>query len=175
MANCILRSYDAVNALKHGKEMTNVQKIIMIVSDPFAHSEFEFSSRHDNVSHSATMQGDFDGARFLPIDYSKHPERWISLILPMTNEQEDRGYNMAKVLDGMPYDTVGVTSLATGWNIIKPNPNALWCSEDVAEIIKESYGYGEDFKPDTFDPLDLFIEMYRRVAMTNTPPNKERP
>ena len=163
MADCILRSYDARNAKKFGKKMTDVQKIIMIVSDPLAHTEFEFSERHDSVSHSATMQGDFNGARFLNIDFTEHPERWISLLLPMTDEQEDRGYNMAKVLDGMPYDTVGVTSLATSWNIIKPNPNALWCSEDVAEIIKEAYGYGDDFVPDTFSPLGLFFEMFRRM------------
>ena len=163
MSNCILRSYDARNAKKFGKDMTNVQKIIMIVSDPLAHTEFEFSHRYENISHSATMQGKYDGARFLDIDYTKHPERWISLVLPMTDEQEDRGYNMARVLDGMPYDTVGVTSLATNWNIVKPNPDALWCSEDVAEIIKEAYGYGDDFKPDTFSPLGLFFEMFRRV------------
>jgi hypothetical protein len=109
------------------------------------------------------MQGDFNGARFLDIDFTVHPERWVNLLLPMTDEQEDRGYNMAKVLDGMPYDTVGVTSLATSWNIIEPNPQALWCSEDVAEIIKEAYEYGDDFKPDTFAPLGLFIEMFRRT------------
>ncbi len=164
MANCILRSYDAKNALKHGKKMTNVQKIIMIVSNPLAHTEYQFSERHNNVSHSATMQGKgFDGSRFENIDYLKHPERWLDLVLPMTDKQEDRGFARAQEINGMPYDTVGVTSLATGWNIVKPNPDALWCSEDVAEIIKAAYGYGDDFQPDTFAPLGLFIEMHRRL------------
>jgi hypothetical protein len=138
----------------------------MIVSDPFAHTEFQFSDRHNGVSHSATMQGKDgrDEARFLPIDYLKHPERWVSLILPMTDKQEDRGYARAWEINGMPYDTIGVTSLATGWNIIKPDPDKIWCSEDGAEIIKASYEYGSDFMPDTFDPRGLFIEMYRRVT-----------
>ena len=165
MANCILRSYDARNAKKHGKEMTPVQKIIMVVSDPLAHTEFQFSEeRYGGVSHSSTMQGDgFDGSRFEDIDYLKHPERWVDLILPMTDDQEDRGYNKALSINHMPYDKVGVTSLATGWNIVTPNPDALWCSEDVAEIIKAAYQYGDDFKPDTFDPLGLYFEMVHRT------------
>ena len=165
MADCILRSYDARNALKHGKKMTTVQKIIMLASDPFAHTEHQFSMRHNGISHSATMQGKGrNESRFENIDYLKHPERWVNLILPMTDEQEDRGYARAWEINGMPYDTVGVTSLATSWNIIEPNPDALWCSEDVAEIIKAAYEYGDDFVPDTFDPRGLFIEMLRRTG-----------
>jgi len=85
----------------------------------------------------------------------------------MTDAQEDRGYARAVEINGMPYDKIGVTSLATGWNIIQPNPNALWCSEDVAEIIKAAYEYGDDFVPDKFAPLGLFFEMYRRVNERN--------
>jgi hypothetical protein len=137
----------------------------MLVSDPFAHTEFQFSMRHNGISHSSTMQGKngFNGSRFENIDYLKHPERWVSLILPMTDLQEARGYDRAWEIDGMPYDTVGVTSLTTGWDIIKPDPDKLWCSEDVAEIIKASYQYGDDFVPDTHDPRSLLIEMIRRL------------
>jgi hypothetical protein len=163
MSDCTLWSYDARNAEKHGKKMTDIQKIIMVVSDPFAHTEFQFSLRKNCVSHSATMQGESDGSRFESINYNIHPERWLGLTLPMTDEQEDRGYERALAIDGWPYDTIGVISLATEWNIIKPNPDAVWCSEDVAEIIKAAYEYGDDFVPDTFDPRGLFIEMFRRV------------
>ena len=165
--NCILRSYDARQAAREGKELTLTDRTIFTVSDPLVHSEFQFSERHDDYSFSATMRNDYNCVRVLQIDYTIHPKRWPSLILPMTDEQEDMAWAGGYEIIGLPYDTIGVASLGSPWEIIKPHPDKYWCSEAVAVAIKAAYGYGDDFKPDSFHPNSLYFEMLRRVGQAN--------
>ena len=145
MSNCNLMSYNAKRAEQYGKPLTPINRLVFAVSDPLTHSEFKFSSRFSSRyryrSFSFTLQDDGVG-RFKDILYS-HSERWDRLILPMTDEQEDRAYEKALELVGLPYDTIGVASLKTG--LIKQDPDKYWCSEAVGELIKAAYQWGDDF------------------------------
>ena len=161
--DCILQSWNARRAVNYGGKLTAVDQIILIKSDPMTHSEFEFSSRNDGISFSATMRDNQDCCRFMDISYS-HPNRWTSLVLPMTDEQEDRAYARAAKLNGMGYDLIGLGSFGTKWDIIKPHPDKLWCSEACAELIKAAYGYGDDFVPHFYSPTSLYFEMVHRLA-----------
>ncbi len=168
MSNCILWAYNARQAKKYGKDITAVQQAILLVSDPLTHMEYQFSERYDRRSFSATIQDGDNGVRFKDIKYS-HPERWVPLLLPMTNEQEDRGYVFAKSIEGAPYDLVGVASLASKWKIIRPHPDKYWCNEADGGVIKAAYEYGDEFQPDTMHPVSLWFEMYRRINGRLTP------
>lgn len=161
MADCFLMSYNAKQAESYGKPLTAVNRLVMTVSDPLTHSEFRFSARNNNASHSATMQDKPNGCRTKLIQYS-HPERWVPLILPMTDGQEDRAYSKAFQLCGCPYDFVGVASLKTG--LIKQDPDKYWCSECVGELIKAAYEWGDDFIPSTLTPNDLYFEVLHRLG-----------
>ena len=164
MSDCILRCYNARQAVEGGKKLTPVDRTILLVSDPLIHTEFEFSEdRHQGISHSATMRGDFNCSRDLPIDYTIHPERWTSLVLPMTDQQEDRAWLKSRELLGAPYDLLGICGFASGYDIIKEDPDKYWCSENNAEIIKAGYQYGDDFICHSFHPVGLFFEMFRRL------------
>ena len=163
MSDCILRFYNARQAANlDGKKLTPVDRIIMSVSDPLVHTEFQFSDRKNSVSHSATMRGDFNCSRDLQIKYT-HPLRWTSLILPMTDQQEEKAWSKSRELLGKPYDLIGLGSFGSDWDIVKPDPDKLWCSENNAELIKAAYEYGGDFVPHSFHPVGLFFEMYRRL------------
>jgi hypothetical protein len=170
--NCILRSYNARQAYQYGKDITPVQRIIMARSDPLVHTEFEFSERQDGISFSSTMQDDVSGCRFKQISYS-HPLRWTSIVLPMTDEQEDRAWERAIELEGKKYDLIGLAGFGSEWDIVKPHPDKYWCSEAVAELIKAAYEYDiprwptkpvDLFIPHRFHPNGLFFEMYRRLT-----------
>ena len=162
MADCVLQCLNARRAVNFGKKLTAVDHIILRRSDPLVHTEFQFSGRGNYESFSATMQ---EGCRFKRIAYS-HPQRWTSLILPMTDEQEYRAWDKAIEIEGSPYDLVGLGSFGTSWNIIKPDPDKYWCSESDGELIKAAYQYGKDFIPHFYHPVGLFFEMYHRLAVS---------
>lgn len=161
--DCTLYFYNAIAAKKSGKPLTAIQMLILARSNPLVHTEFQFSKRYDEISFSATMQDGDSGCRKKYIDFEEHPERWPRLILPMTDEQEDRGWKRSCEINGMPYDFIGVGSLASDFHIIKPDPNKFWCSEADAEVVKAAYEYGTDFQPDLFNPINLYFEMEYRI------------
>ena len=97
MNNCYIKSYNLVRAAMFGKKPTFVQWLISQRSTPHVHDEFQFSARHDNISFSATMMYDAKCARFKQITYS-HPERWDTVIVPMTDDEEDLAWAEAKRL-----------------------------------------------------------------------------
>lgn len=164
MADCKLRCYNAVRAKAYGKELTTTDLIIFSRSKPLIHTEFQFSGRYGNISFSATMRDNAKGCRFENIDYNEHRERWDTLALPMTDEQEDAAYTRAKELNGKGYDIFGLLSFISDFDVIKPNNEKYWCSEACAELIKTAYGLGNDFIPDHFAPNDLFFEMFFRYS-----------
>jgi hypothetical protein len=161
--NCRLRFYNAVRAEKFGKKLDAVDTLILRRSRPHVHCEFEFSERYGNISFSATLQDGSHGCRFKPIDYNEHPERWDTLWLPMTDEQEDRAYARARELDGKEYDLIGLLSFATALNLIKPDPDKYFCSEVDGELIVAAYGL-TDFRCDEYCPTPLFFEMFYRLT-----------
>ena len=161
MNNCKIRFKNVRRAVNSGYKLTATDHITLVKSDPLVHVEWQFSARHNHKSFSATMAGDDNGCRFADIGYS-HPLWWTTLILPMTDVQEDRAWAKAHELDGKDYDLIGLASFSTKWDIIKPDPDKYWCSEAVAELIKVGYGYGDEFVPHFYHPVGLFFEMYHR-------------
>jgi hypothetical protein len=162
--DCILRSYNAREAVRHGKALTAVDRMILMRSDPLTHSEFQFSDRFNGLSFSSTMQDGDDGCRFKAISYS-HPERWTTLIIPMDDDQEDRAMHRAQDINGKKYDLLGLGSFSSELSIIKPDPNKYWCSEACAELIKAAYFLGENFVPHKFTPVGLFFTLYDEIAI----------
>ena len=157
-----LHCYNAIRAKQLGKEPTAIQQIILLRSSPHVHTEMQFSSRHEDVSYSATMQDGYKCCRFKNITYT-HPDRWDTLILPCTEMQEDMAWERAKVLDGSEYDLKGLLSFASELSIINPDPDKYWCSEVDAELIMAAFGYDPDYyRPDSFTPTGLFFDTFHR-------------
>lgn len=121
MADCFIESYNFVRAEIFGKKPTTINKIIGKRSRPHGHTEFKFSPRFGNISFSSTKQDGDNGARFKQIMYSHAKERWDEVRVPMTDEQENRAYNQALVMDGMLYDLFGQLCHASRWKIWKPS------------------------------------------------------
>ncbi len=134
MADCKIQSYNAIRAQIFGKKLTMTQRIILMRCGWFTHNEFQYSGRYNQISHSATLMEGSRGSRFKLIRYT-HPERWDTVIVPLTDEQEDRAYERAKELNGTPYDTIGQLSHITGFKIWKPSKKKIWCTKDVAEQV----------------------------------------
>ena len=165
--NCFLRSYNAKRAERFGKKPSIAQNLILVCSNPLSHTEFQFSSRYNDISFSATLEDGDGGCRFKDIVYSDHPERWDTIELPFTDEEEDRAHNRALELEGKEYDLIGLLSIPTG-NVIKEDADKYWCSETVAELVKRAYSmrwpeYDIDFIPSSFTPVTLFFEMLYRL------------
>jgi len=162
MADCIYWSYDAVAAKEGGKDFSATDIIIMRRSARLIHTEFQFSPRNNSESFSSTLRDGEKGCRFESIDYTKHPERWNKIVLPMTNVQEDVAYCRAEDLEGCKYDLIGLASFASSLNIIKEHPDKYWCTEAVLELCKAAYGW--DIVPHHYHPLSGFFEVYSRLA-----------
>ncbi|KKM93694.1 hypothetical protein LCGC14_1205800 [marine sediment metagenome] len=167
MADCKIRSYNVVRARLFGKKPTGVQRLISVRSKPHTHSEYQFSKRYDWASFSATIQGNDNGARFKHIGYSHERERWDTVIVPMTDEQEDEAWYEAKSLEGMPYDIIGQISHATRFKIWKPSKKKIWCSkavnrtacagrEDFLAFIGQ-FGIADEIRPDELDMLARYF------------------
>ncbi len=162
MSNCIYWSYDAVAAKDGGKNFSVTDIAIMRRSARLIHTEFQFSHNYfEGGSFSSTLRVGDKGCRFKTIDYTKHPERWIKIVLPMTDEQESRAFARAQRLEGMPYDLIGLASFASSLNIIKPHPDKYWCTEAVLELCKAAYRW--DITPHLYHPLSGFFEVYGRL------------
>ncbi len=165
MNKCKLRFKNVRRAQLNGYSLTPTDHIILVKSDPLTHVEFQFSSRHNRKSFSATMAGDDNGCRFKDIGYS-NPCEWTTITLYMSDAQEDRAWARANEIDGKSYDLIGLASFGTDWSLVKPDPDKYWCSEACAELIKAAYGYLA-WVPSHFHPVGLFFEMYHRMRMSD--------
>ena len=159
MSACKIRSYNAVRAKIFGKKLTVTQWVILRRSSLHTHNELQFSERYDNISHSATKMEGSNGARFKQIEYSHAGEGWDTVIVPMTDEQEDRAYKRAEELNGTPYDTIGQLSHITGLKIWKPSEKKIWCTKDVGELIYIS-------------KLDFFFWLHELLDTTELRPDQ---
>ena len=167
MATCKIRSYNAVRAEIFGKKPTMVDRIILLRSKPHTHSEFQFSERYNKLSHSATMAEGAKQARFKRIKYSHEAERWDTVLVPLSDAQEDLAYQEAVGLNGVPYDLIGQLSHLTGFKIWKPSKNKIWCSKDVSRLLYAStpsffdflslFGLTEELRPDQLDMMARYF------------------
>ena len=129
-----IQTYNARRARAFGKKYTWVNRLILMRSDPHTHTELQFSDSYGNISFSATMHDKCKSARFKEILYS-HPERWDTIDVPMSREDEDVAWEAAKELDDTPYDLIGLLSHATPLKIIKPHRKKVWCSEACTKVL----------------------------------------
>jgi len=129
MADCIIKAYNGRRAEMFGDKMTPIQRAIFMRSF-WLHTEWQFSKRYEKVSFSAAIG---EGARFKGIQYS-HGYRWDDVIIPLDDEAEDRAMAEAKRLDGREYDFWGLGSFGTKLEIIKPDPEKVWCSETTTML-----------------------------------------
>ena len=146
-----LMSFNYPRAVEHGMKKSLISNLILLRSNPYTHSEIEFS---DGISFSSTMQDKVGGTRFKDIDYTKHPERWDSVDIPVSVKNEKALYRVAVSMVGMKYDLLGLLSFATPFSIIVPNANKVWCSEACGYLIKLVYD-GLDIVPDKTHPTRL--------------------
>ena len=141
--DCKIRSFNAVRAEIFGVKPTFSQRIILLRSQPHVHTEFQFSERYDNISFSATMMEGSNCARFKYIKYTHEKEQWDTVIVPMTDEQEDWAYRMALALAGVPYDLMGQLAHITKFKIWQPSKKKIWCTKAVGRLV---YVARPDFK-----------------------------
>ena len=146
-----LMSYNYKRAVEHGMNKRWIGRLISLRSSPYTHSELLFS---DGVSFSSTMEDGMNGARYLEIDYSNHPERWGAVPIPMSDEEAEVIRRTADCMNGsIEYDLWGLLSFGTLLNIIKPDPNKMWCSEICGYLIKRIHAL--DITPDRTHPTLL--------------------
>ena len=112
-----------------GKWATWTDKLILIRSKPYTHSELVFS---DGLSFSSSgrkgKDGKPEGVRFKTIDYTKHRERWHLDPLMISMETERKIRLHAEVINGMglKYDFRGIVGFVlTGHQ----NAKDWFCSE----------------------------------------------
>jgi hypothetical protein len=150
-----LRFWNAKRAQKFGKPLEPSDMAVLLISNPLIHCEFQFSKSYARISFSSTLKKGAKGCRFLQIEYS-HPERWDTLWLPVTPEQEDAAYVKAQELEGKKYGFAELFGL--------PEPDKYCCSKAIAEVIKAAKKYSDDFRTNKMTPLDLFFEMFYRLS-----------
>ena len=138
MADVRIRSFNAYRAKRFGYVITPGDGLILMRSALHTHTELQFSDRYKSISFSATLAEGADGCRFKDIWYS-HPKYWDTIIVPMTDAQEDIVYAEAKRLEGQPYDDIGLASFVSRANIIKPRDGYWWCTRVVMHLVKLIY------------------------------------
>lgn len=117
------------------------------------HTEIEFSFRYSHVSSSATLQDGCNGDRFKMIDYTKHPERWESIVIPCTDEQEDLIFAEACRMVGMKYDKIGVVLCnILRMRIIRSRAEWVWCTESCIRKVLAGFPKLTKKHPDEFNP-----------------------
>jgi len=153
---CKIRSWNAVRAELFDIKLTPVQKIILLRSRPHVHNEFQFSSRYNNISFSATRADGSNCARYAHIQYSHAAERWDTVEFLLTDEEEDRAKVRADELEGTPYDLIGQLCHATKLKLWKPSSKKIWCTKATAELM---YAAKPKFRTfiDSFDLIDELL------------------
>lgn len=130
-----IRSYNARRAKIFGKSYTWTDRLILMRSDPHTHTEIQFGEANNFISFSTTTRDGNKAARFKQINYSHVRERWDTIIVNVTPEEESIAFERAKALEGTPYDLFGLLSKATPFKIIKPHRINMWCSEAVTHVV----------------------------------------
>lgn len=156
--DCKIQSFNAYRAEKFGYKLSGIDRLIMRRSFLHTHTEIQFSERYGNISFSATMADGAKCCRFKDINYTKHPERWDTIIIPLTDNEEDLIYAKAKAIEGKPYDLIGLLSfISDDLNWIKPSESGYWCSEAVSVAMRAVKRIDNLFeqRPDEMHPTKL--------------------
>ncbi len=128
-----VKSFNARRAVQFGYKLSASDWLILRRSWMHTHTEGKFTERHHGVSFSSTLKDNDKGPRFKFINYT-HPERWDTVYVPLTFEQEDLLYEEYGKLVGMEYDFIAVAfGFITKRKIILPNENKRWCTRAVIE------------------------------------------
>ena len=146
----MIRSFNAYRAKRFGYRLTPADGLILLRSLLHTHTELQFSHRYANISFSATLADGANGCRFKDIKYS-HTVFWDTIVVPMTDSQEDTAYAEAKAIDGQPYDDIGLASFVSRAEMIKPRKGFWWCTEAVVHCVKRIYP-GLPLVPDQTHP-----------------------
>lgn len=122
--------------MEFGYKLSPSDWAILFRSWMHTHTELKFSHRYNGISFSSTLKDDYNGCRFKKILYS-HPERWDSVIVPVTCAEEDTLYAECDKLVGMKYDLKFVSlGFLSKYKLIKPAKNRRWCTRAVAGPLK---------------------------------------
>lgn len=135
--NCYVKSWNALAAKKDGKKLTLID-IVILMRSRLTHSEFQFSKRYLGISFSSTGADNANGVRGKFIDYDKHPLRWETVEIPLTDEQEDMIFQeacrMADVLCYFDPLTKQMPDIVSTINRLKYqhkfHPNEIWQGND---------------------------------------------
>ncbi len=155
MADCIIKSRNAVRAEIFGLKLSFTSKLILLRSTPHDHTEYQFSERYGYISFSSTLQDNDKGTRFKHIQYRHQKERWDDVVVHMTNREEDRAWREATKMLGMGYDLVGQLCHVTKSKIWKPSEKKIWCTKAVGRVV---YAGRTDFW-DFLNMFDLTTEL----------------
>jgi len=147
MSYITIHSYNPIMAALYGKKKSKTDRLINLRSE-LTHTEIQFSERYGGISFSATLKDGCKCARFKMIGYS-HPERWCSVKLWVTVEQESNMFTKAcKMADMMgminwTYDDIFSSSLwkndlqLSGFCYRGPNPFKYDTSRVVLSFISK--------------------------------------
>lgn len=170
MANIALKFFDPRAAkAAYGRKYTLMDRLIMLRSE-LVHVEVVFSGRYGYISFSATLRDGCWCCRFKYIKYS-HPLQWRTVVVSMTNEEEDMAWQEACRMAGLPitwntiqwdygkglehnncfysrqaipYDILGQgchISVTLKW--WKSNPKKTFCSKACARLIYIAKGVSD--------------------------------
>jgi len=162
MAECKLKYFDPKAAkVTYGRPYTWLDILIMLRSK-LVHVEWVFSGRYGYISWSATTRDGCWCCRFKQIGYS-HPLSWRTVIVPMTDEEEDRAWDEACRMADMPINWRAITEMredgiyyspnAIKYDILgqgchisltlkfwKPTEGKTWCSKACNRLIYTAKG-----------------------------------
>ncbi len=155
-----LMGYNAKRAQIMGDKVHPISKTIVAATGGWhSHTEIRrvWTIPHTGNSLDVSFSAEFKvGARFKNITYS-HDYRWDCITLPYSLLIEDAAWDAANIINGMEYDNLGVLGLATDFDILRPDPDKIWCSKSNARIMfavdpafkvwMETFGFDENISP----------------------------
>ncbi len=169
-----LMGYNVVRAGIMGDKVHAISKTIIAATGGW-HSHTEMRrvwNNPDGANIDESFSAEFKvGARFKDIAYS-NDYRWDSIILPYSLLVEEAAWEAANIINGMDYDNLGVLGLATDFDILKPDPDKIWCSKSSARIMftvdsdfeafVTKHGFDENISPN--DLMLMAMHYYRKVT-----------
>ena len=152
-------------AKEHGKKLGWSGWLIRLRSWQRIHTEIQFSKRRGGISFSATLRDGCKCCRFKMLDYEDKPW-WEPIHVEITAEQEDRAWDEACRMAGLPwdfiypfrfiaekesgdifygpnaikYDILGMVCHISKWRIIRPNSKRTWCSKACNKVFIAGIG-----------------------------------
>jgi len=129
------RTFDPLGdpTYKPGFKQRSSDWLIMLRSK-YTHTTLQFPDEtHGGISASASMRGGHNCFRFIMNNYTKHPKRWKTVLIPVTREQVDLMFaeacRMADMDIDVMHDMIRKIESPYTWNkfntFVYYGPNAL--------------------------------------------------